>query len=88
MKNFEYNIKRHRYFELLILKFNKIISVNPSFAERLYELKGYEIVFIYDDSDLMTTSIVVDLASVLDSDGVDVYFLNHESMLHVHNSSE
>jgi hypothetical protein len=35
-----------------------------------------------------TVSIVVDLASVLDPDGVDVYFLNREPMLHVHNSSE
>jgi hypothetical protein len=35
-----------------------------------------------------TVSIVVDLASVLDPDGVDVYFLNREPMLHVRNSSE
>ncbi|CAF0968552.1 unnamed protein product [Didymodactylos carnosus] len=35
-----------------------------------------------------TVSIVVDLASVLDPDGADVYFLNREPMLHVHNSSE
>ncbi len=33
-------------------------------------------------------SIVVDLTSVLDLDGVDVYFLNREPMLHVRNSSE
>jgi hypothetical protein len=35
-----------------------------------------------------TVSIVVDLASVIDPDGVDVYFLNREPMLHVRNSSE
>jgi len=35
-----------------------------------------------------TVSIVVDLASVLDPDGVDVYFLNREPMFHVRNSSE
>ncbi len=35
-----------------------------------------------------TVSIVVDLASILDPDGVDVYFLNREPMLHVRNSSE
>jgi hypothetical protein len=35
-----------------------------------------------------TVSIVVDLASVLDPDGVDIYFLNREPMLHVRNSSE
>ena len=35
-----------------------------------------------------TVSIVVDLASVFDPDGVDVYFLNREPMLHVRNSSE
>ena len=35
-----------------------------------------------------TVSIVVDLASVLDPDGVDVYFLNREPMLHIRNSSE
>ena len=35
-----------------------------------------------------TVSIVVDLASVFDPDGVDVYFLNREPMFHVRNSSE
>ncbi len=35
-----------------------------------------------------TVSIVVDLTSILDPDGVDVYFLNREPMLHVRNSSE
>jgi hypothetical protein len=33
-------------------------------------------------------SIVVDLASVLDPDGVDVYFLNREPMLHVRSSAD
>ncbi len=31
--------------------------VNPSFAARLYGLKGYEIVFICDDSGSMTAPI-------------------------------
>ncbi|CAF2932478.1 unnamed protein product [Rotaria sp. Silwood2] len=35
-----------------------------------------------------TVSIVVDLASTLDPDGVDVYFLNRKPLLHVHNSKE
>ena len=124
-----------------------IILVNPSFSTRLYALKGYEIVFICDDSGSMTApigkssyrfsysfsvysmifvgemnnpyqtqrtrceisfhplaidlcllfvgdelkkivSIVVDLAAILDPDGVDVYFLNREPMLHVRHSSE
>ena len=105
--------------------------VNPAFAERLQALRGYEIVFICDDSGSMnapigeavdphqkqftrckaevrchidhpivllflfvgdelkqTVSIVVDLASILDPDGVDVYFLNREPMLHVRSSSD
>jgi hypothetical protein len=35
-----------------------------------------------------TVSIVVDLASVLDPDGVDIYFLNREPMFNVRNSEE
>ena len=35
-----------------------------------------------------TVSIVVDLASVLDPDGVDIYFLNREPMLNVRSSEE
>ena len=35
-----------------------------------------------------TVSIVVDLASALDPNGVDVYFLNREPLFHVHDSSE
>ncbi|UJR20797.1 hypothetical protein I4U23_023910 [Adineta vaga] len=35
-----------------------------------------------------TVSIVVDLASVLDPDGVDIYFLNREPMLNVRSSQE
>ncbi|CAF0949327.1 unnamed protein product [Adineta steineri] len=35
-----------------------------------------------------TVSIVVDIASVLDPDGVDIYFLNREPLFHVRNSSQ
>ena len=35
-----------------------------------------------------TVSIVVDQASVLDPDGVDIYFLNREPMLNVRSSEE
>ncbi|CAF0816623.1 unnamed protein product [Adineta ricciae] len=35
-----------------------------------------------------TVSIVVDLASTLDPNGVDVYFLNRDPVLHVRNSKE
>lgn len=35
-----------------------------------------------------TVSIVVDLASVLDPDGVDIYFLNREPMYNVRSSKE
>jgi hypothetical protein len=35
-----------------------------------------------------TVSIVVDLASALDPNGVDVYFLNREPMRNVRSSSE
>ncbi|CAF1507452.1 unnamed protein product, partial [Rotaria sordida] len=35
-----------------------------------------------------TVSIVVDLASTLDPDGVDLYFLNRKPLLHVHSSKE
>ncbi len=35
-----------------------------------------------------TVSIVVDIASVLDPDGVDIYFLNREPLFHVRNSTE
>ncbi len=48
----------------------------------------YTNVFFSGDELKQTVSIVVDLVSVLDPDGVDVYFLNREPMLHVRNSSE
>ncbi|CAF4740904.1 unnamed protein product [Rotaria sp. Silwood1] len=35
-----------------------------------------------------TVSIVVDLASTLDPDGVDIYFLNRKPLLNVHSSKE
>ena len=34
------------------------------------------------------TSIIIDLASTLDSDGVDVFFLNRPALLRVHDSSQ
>ncbi len=34
-----------------------LFIVSPRFAERLYKLKGYEIVFICDDSGSMTAPI-------------------------------
>ncbi|CAF4072132.1 unnamed protein product [Adineta steineri] len=92
-------------------RFIRRYEISPSFAERLNQLKGYEIVFICDDSGSMNTpldegsdsshtkktrwdelkqivSTVVDLASIFDTDGVDVYFLNREPMFHVKNSSQ
>ncbi|CAM4854505.1 unnamed protein product [Rotaria socialis] len=88
-------------------------AINKNFATKLHQLRGYEIVFICDDSDSMknpivckdfssrqqeeTTrweqlknivSIVVDLASTLDPDGVDVYFLNRRPALNVRSSKE
>ncbi|CAF0970511.1 unnamed protein product [Rotaria sp. Silwood1] len=94
--------------------FNKFVNryeISRAFAERLHSLRGYEIVFICDDSGSMTApigemndpfgnqmtrwdelkrtvSIVVDLASVFDPDGIDVYFLNREPIFHVRDSSE
>ncbi|CAF3317685.1 unnamed protein product [Rotaria socialis] len=92
-------------------KFVNRYEISRAFAERLHVLRGYEIVFICDDSGSMTApigeangqsgnqvtrwdelkrtvSIVVDLANVFDPDGVDVYFLNREPMLHVRDSSD
>ncbi|CAF3527254.1 unnamed protein product [Rotaria socialis] len=100
--------------EELNAKFQQFIrryEINNAFAEKLRSLKGYEIVFICDDSASMNTelsdvsgpydtaptrwdelkrtvSIVVDLASTLDPDGVDVYFLNREPIYHVRSSDE
>ncbi|CAF1209767.1 unnamed protein product [Adineta steineri] len=98
-------------YKLHNIKYISIYVVSPIFAEKLNKLKGYEIVFICDDSGSMkaplgdvtnplgpqktrwdelkeTVSIVVDLASVFDPDGIDVYFLNRESMVNVRKSSE
>jgi hypothetical protein len=52
-----------------------------------------EIIFFFylsfiGDELKQTVSIVVDLASILDPNGVDIYFLNREPMLNVRNSSE
>ncbi len=43
---------------------------------------------IIGDELKQTVSIVVDIASVLDPDGVDIYFLNREPLFHVRNSEE
>ena len=45
-------------------------------------------VIILGDELKQTVSIVVDLASVFDPDGVDVYFLNCEPVFHVRNSEQ
>jgi hypothetical protein len=44
------------------------------------------IIIIIGDELKQTVSIVVDIASVLDPDGVDIYFLNREPLFHVRNS--
>ncbi|CAF5028802.1 unnamed protein product, partial [Rotaria sp. Silwood1] len=77
-------------------QFIRRYEINTTFASKLRSLDGYEIVFICDDSGdvsgpykkaptrwdelKQTVSIVVDLASTLDPDGVDVYFLNREPL--------
>ncbi|CAF3460380.1 unnamed protein product [Rotaria sp. Silwood1] len=94
-------------FEDFVRRYN----INETFASKLRGLRGYEIVFICDDSGSMqasigrpsgpgqqrstrweelkkTVSIVVDLASTIDPDGVDIYFLNRKPLLNVHSSKE
>ncbi len=46
------------------------------------------LLIISGDELKQTVSIVVDLASVFDPDGVDVYFLNREPVFHVQNSEQ
>ncbi|CAF4638813.1 unnamed protein product, partial [Rotaria sp. Silwood2] len=92
-------------------EFIRRYHINEGFASKLHGLRGYEIVFLCDDSGSMkapirrassagqqqytrweelkkTVSMVVDLASTVDPDGVDVYFLNRKPLLNVHNSKE
>ncbi len=62
---------------------------NKEHGVRQYQEQGLAILFFFPGDELkQTVSIVVDLASVLDPDGVDIYFLNREPMLHVRSSSE
>ena len=49
---------------------------------------SYSLLCFLGDELKRTVSIVVDLASVLDPNGVDVYFLNREPVLNVRESSE
>jgi hypothetical protein len=49
---------------------------------------NYFVCFLLGDELKQTVSIVVDLASVFDPDGVDVYFLNREPVFHVRNSEQ
>jgi hypothetical protein len=51
-------------------------------------LNIYFILIILGDELKQTVSIVVDLASVFDPDGVDIYFLNREPIFHVQNSEQ
>jgi hypothetical protein len=61
MPNFDAFINRYeserflQYIHWIIHKW--IYLVSPSFAERLYKLKGYEIVFICDDSGSMSAPV-------------------------------
>jgi hypothetical protein len=48
----------------------------------------FSVPFLAGDELKQTVSIVIDLASVLDPDGVDIYFLNREPMLNVRSSEE
>lgn len=86
-------------------------KINRAFAAKLERLRGYEIVFICDDSGSMNTqlndvvgpyekrqtrwdelkhtvSIVVNIASTLDPDGVDIYFLNRKPIFNVTKSEQ
>ncbi|CAF0944063.1 unnamed protein product, partial [Didymodactylos carnosus] len=66
-------------------RFKQLVNryeINRVYATCLRDLEGFEIVFIVDDSGSMNTPVV------LDPDGVDIYFLNREPLLHVRDSSE
>jgi hypothetical protein len=78
-----------------MIKFEQIASfyeISDYFAQKLLQLKGFDIVIINDDSYSMDTSlktggtrwdeqknmakIVTDIAATMDPDGIDHYFLN------------
>ncbi|CAF3903639.1 unnamed protein product [Rotaria sp. Silwood1] len=88
------SLNDYRPTEERMVDFQQLVAryeINHTFATKLRMLEGYEIVFICDDSGdelKQTVSIVVDIASVFDPDGVDIYFLNREPIFHVRNSEQ
>ncbi|CAM2698682.1 unnamed protein product [Rotaria socialis] len=77
-------------------------EINREFATRLRGLEGYEIVFIVDgnasgpydrnptrwDELRQTVSIVVDIATVFDPNGIDIFFLNRQPLYSVKNAEQ
>ena len=54
----------------------------------MFYIQRRTLVSILGDELKKIVSIVVDLASTLDPDGVDIYFLNREPIFHVRSSTE
>ncbi len=79
-------------------------EISPQMAQRLQVLQSFKIVFIFDDSGSMNStdtgvmtrweellqfaSASVEIASVFNSNGSDVYFLNRPTMRNVRDSSQ
>lgn len=90
--------------ESQIMNVMQMYEITNYSARELYQLQGFDVVFICDDSGSMralvqggktrwdelrdTVSRVVDVAACFDDDGIDVYFLNRGPVQGVRHSSQ
>lgn len=87
--DFAYRLRALEGFEIVMIIDDSSSMSTPIFDQfQQNSLTPFDRLPTRWDEMKQTVSIVVDLASTLDTDGIDVYFLNRPPLLRVHNSSE
>lgn len=86
--DFAFRLRALEGFEIVMIIDDSSSMNTPVIDMNKTSLSPFERLPTRWDELQQTVSIVVDLAATLDSDGIDIYFLNRSPLLHVNNSSQ
>lgn len=86
--DFAYRLRALEGFEIVIIIDDSASMRTPILDPKQYALSASQRLITRWDELKHMTSIVVDLAAILDPDGIDIFFLNRPPVLHVFDSRQ
>jgi hypothetical protein len=86
--DFAFRLRALEGFEIVMILDDSSSMSTPNIDRSQKDISPFSQLPTRWDELKQVVSIIVDLASTLDSDGIDIYFLNRSPLLHVNDSSQ